>query len=196
MKKIIFLISIFLGLGLINIVLAQCVCCSILNPNNPLGADVVWMELAACTAAGGNVVDSQFCSQPPPSECTPSSQPPPSSQSPSQEQFKPGSVVVRWEPRLISICPPGILGGGPCSYPSLIDLIKRINQLLLTISPPLLVILIILGGFMYLLTPLNVEEQIKKGHRFIKYAIIGYILLLLVTLIFTIISAVLGGPSP
>jgi len=46
------------------------------------------------------------------------------------------------------------------------------------------------------LTPFNVEEQIKKGNRFIWYAILGYVLLLLVTLIFTIISAILGGPSP
>jgi hypothetical protein len=112
-------------------------------------------------------------------------------------EFKPGEVTVTWTPTSVSVCPPGILGiGGPCKYPSLIDLIKRINELLLTISPPLLVILIILGGFMYLLTPFNVEEQIKKGHRFIWYAIFGYILLLLVTLIFTIISAILGGPSP
>jgi hypothetical protein len=111
-------------------------------------------------------------------------------------KFKPGEVTVTWTTTSVSVCPPGVLGGGPCSSPSLIDLIKRINQLLLTISPPLLVILIILGGFMYLLTPFNVEEQIKKGHNYIKYAIFGYILLLLVTLIFTIISAILGGPSP
>jgi hypothetical protein len=112
-------------------------------------------------------------------------------------EFKPGKVTVTWTATSVSVCPPGILGiGGPCKYPSLIDLIKRANELLLTISPPLLVILIILGGFMYLLAPFNVEEQIKKGHNYIKYAIFGYILLLLVTLIFTIISAILGGPSP
>jgi hypothetical protein len=111
-------------------------------------------------------------------------------------EFKPGGVTVTWTTTPVSVCPPGVLGGGPCSSPSLIDLIKRINELLLTISPPLLVILIILGGLMYLLTPFNVEEQIKKGNKFIWYAILGYILLLLVTLIFTIISAILGGPSP
>jgi uncharacterized membrane protein YidH (DUF202 family) len=112
-------------------------------------------------------------------------------------EFKPGEVTVTWTATSVSVCPPGILGiGGPCKYPSLIDLIKRVNELLLTISPPLLVILIILGGLMYLLAPFNVEEQIKKGHNYIKYAIFGYILLLLVTLIFTIISAILGGPSP
>jgi hypothetical protein len=113
-----------------------------------------------------------------------------------EEQFKPGKVDVKWQTYTISVCPPGIFGGEPCNYPSLIDLIKRINQLLLTVSPPLLVILLILGGLMYLLTPFGPEEYIKKGHKYIKYAIYGYILLLLVTLIFTIISAVLGGPSP
>jgi hypothetical protein len=111
-------------------------------------------------------------------------------------EFKPGEVNVTWKSVNVSVCPPGVLGGGPCSSPSLIDLIKRINQLLLTISPPLLVILIILGGFMYLLTPFGPEEYIKKGHNYIKYAIYGYVLLLLVTLIFTIIREFLGGPSP
>jgi hypothetical protein len=110
--------------------------------------------------------------------------------------FKPGKVDVKWNLVPVSVCPPGVLGGGPCSSPSLIDLIKRINQLLLTISPPLFVILIILGGFMYLLTPFDVKKFIETGNRFIKYAIVGYVLLLLVTLIFTIISAILGGPSP
>jgi hypothetical protein len=112
-------------------------------------------------------------------------------------KFKPGEVTVTWTTTTVSVCPPGILGiGGPCEYPTLEYLIATTTSLILEISPPLLVILIILGGLMYLLTPFNVEEQIKKGNRFIWYAILGYVLLLLVTLIFTIISAILGGPSP
>ena len=112
-----------------------------------------------------------------------------------KEEFKPGKTTVTWTPVRISICPPGIFGSVPCKYPSLIDLIKRINNLLRTIAPPLLVILIILGGLMYLLSPLGVEEHIKKGHRYIIYAVYGYILLLLVSLIFTIISVLFGGPQ-
>ena len=111
------------------------------------------------------------------------------------EASVPGKVNVGWQKKQISVCPPGIFGTGPCTYPSLVDLIKRINELLRNVAPPLLVILLILGGLMYLLTPLNVEEYIKSGHRYIKYAVIGYILLLIVTLIFTIISALFGGPS-
>jgi hypothetical protein len=113
-----------------------------------------------------------------------------------KKPFKPGKVEITWETKTVSVCPPGILGRSPCDYPSFIDLIKGINQLLMKVSPPLLVILLILGGLMYLLTPFGPEEYIKKGHNYIKYAIYGYVLLLLVTLIFTIISAVLGGPSP
>jgi len=113
-----------------------------------------------------------------------------------EEQLKPGKVEITWTTTPVSVCPPGILGEAPCNYPSFQQLVKKIKDLLLTISPPLLVVLLIFGGLMYLLTPFNVEEYIEKGHSYIKYAIYGYILLLLVTLIFTIISAVLGGPSP
>ncbi|GIW67178.1 MAG: hypothetical protein KatS3mg096_046 [Candidatus Parcubacteria bacterium] len=117
------------------------------------------------------------------------------------ENFEPGQVIVTWTPVQISVCPPGIFGVEPAkdgcwNYPSLIDFFKRINNLLITISPYVLVILLILGGLMYLLSPLGVENYIQKGHKYIKYAVFGYILLLLVTLIFTIISALLGGPSP
>lgn len=112
------------------------------------------------------------------------------------EKTKPGEVKIGWQIYTIPVCPPGIFGTNPCSYPSLIDLFKKINELLRTISPPLLVVLIILGGLMYLLSPLGVENYIKKGHKYIQYAVYGYILLLLVTLIFTIISALFGGPSP
>jgi hypothetical protein len=112
-------------------------------------------------------------------------------------QFKPGEVTVTWTPYNVSVCPPGILEiGGPCNYPTFQQLAEKIKNLLMKVSPPLLVVLLIFGGLMYLLAPFNVEEYIKKGHSYIKYAIYGYVLLLLVTLIFTIISAVLGGPSP
>ena len=120
----------------------------------------------------------------------------PTQTSPSGEKLTPGEIIVTWTPVQISVCPPGIFGTVPCTYPSLIDLVKRINELLRTIAPPLLVILLIIGGLMYLLSPFGVENYIQRGHKYIKYAVIGYIILLLVTLIFTIISALFGGPSP
>jgi hypothetical protein len=203
MKKIILLILTFLGLGLINNVWGgDCVCCEIFDINQSPQKRYEWRQPGDCskvtrTPSGFPVYRETEVS---PENCQNITTQPSTCQIPKptsgREQLIPGKVEVTWTTYTVSVCPPGILGGAPCNYPSLIDLIKRINQLLLTISPPLLVILLILGGLMYLLTPFGVEEYIKKGHNYIKYAIYGYILLLLVTLIFTIISAVLGGPSP
>jgi hypothetical protein len=172
----------------------DCVCCERCTP--PIGCKNEWSEKEKCSGTPlTRIVDNKECAD---IEEHPSTCKLPLTRLPltGKEQFKPGEVTITWTPINVSVCPPGILGGEPCSYPIFIDLIKRINEFLLTISPPLLVILIILGGLMYLLSPIGPEEYIKKGHRFIWYAILGYILLLLVTLIFTIISAVLGGPSP
>lgn len=93
------------------------------------------------------------------------------------------------------VCPPSIFGYAACEYPSIFDLIKRvIDFIVFDLAPPVMVIILIFGGFMYLLAPINVEEFIKRGHNYIKYAIYGYILLLLIDLIFTTISSILGGP--
>jgi hypothetical protein len=31
-------------------------------------------------------------------------------------KFKPGEVTVTWTTTPVSVCPPGILGGGPCNH--------------------------------------------------------------------------------
>ncbi len=109
-------------------------------------------------------------------------------------KIKEGKVIIDWETKTFRICPPGILGEGPCKFPTIIDVIKKVSDLILKIAPLVLVILIILGGFMYLLAPIKFE-QIQKGHRYIQYAIYGFFLLLLVSLIFTFISLIFGGPN-
>jgi hypothetical protein len=111
-----------------------------------------------------------------------------------QAQTKPAKIKVEFKTIPGQICPPGILGTGPCSYPTLEDIANKIINLILNISPYLLTFLLVLGGFVYLLSPFKVEEYIKKGHNYIKYAILGYILILLLSLIFSIISAIIGGP--
>jgi hypothetical protein len=116
------------------------------------------------------------------------------SQQGGQGQFKPSEIKVEFKTIPGQICPPGILGTGPCSYPTLEDIANKIINLILNISPYLLTFLLVLGGFVYLLSPFKVEEYIKKGHNYIKYAILGYILILLLSLIFSIISAIIGGP--
>lgn len=93
------------------------------------------------------------------------------------------------------VCPPSIFGYAACEYPSVFDLIKRvIDFIVFDLAPPVMVVILIFGGFMYLLVPVDVENFIKRGHTYIKYAIYGYVLLLLIDLIFTAISSILGGP--
>ncbi len=104
-----------------------------------------------------------------------------------------GKVEVTLTATSIRVCPPGIWGLEPCQFPDIVAIIKKIISLILDKSPYILTILIILGGFMYLLSPIKLE-QIQKGHRYIKYAIFGYILLLLISSVFTFISLIFGGP--
>lgn len=105
---------------------------------------------------------------------------------------------VIWKEEPITVCPPGILGKQPtdrCEFPSLIDIFTEIIDLIMTVSPYILVALLILGGIVYLLSPFKPKEMIATGHRYIQWAVLGYIILLLITLVFTFISAILGGPS-
>jgi hypothetical protein len=111
-----------------------------------------------------------------------------------EEMTKKAEVTVTWTTKTISVCPPGILGTEPCNYPTIQNLASTTIDFLLAVSPSVLVILLILGGLMYLLVPFGVEEFIKKGHNYIKFAVLGYVILLLTSLIFTVIGAILGGP--
>jgi len=202
MKKIILFILIFLGLGLANNAWGDnyCMCCSRISTNIGPGSSIITQHFweGKCESFFGateNAVDNEECFIANALRGDNSNCVIPPRQSPSGG-LKSGTVTVTWVTKTVSVCPPGIFGVTPCNYPNLIDLIKKINQFLLTISPPLLLFLIVLGALMYLLTPFNVEEQIKRGHNYIKYAILGFTILLLVTLIFEIISGILGGPSP
>jgi hypothetical protein len=112
------------------------------------------------------------------------------------QELKPGEVNIKFATKTVKVCPPSIFGmQEACQFPDIKDVIDKIIDLIMDISPDVLVILIILGGFMYLLSPIKFE-QIQTGHRYIKSAIFGYIILLIVTAIFSIISSLFGGPSP
>ncbi len=103
-------------------------------------------------------------------------------------------VKVTWEEKQLRVCPPGIFGGPPCQYPDIQTIIQKIINLILEIAPLVLVILIIVGGFIYMLSTFK-PDVIKTGHRYIQWAVYGYFILLLITLIFTFISAIFGGPK-
>jgi hypothetical protein len=107
-------------------------------------------------------------------------------------EIKPGEINISYTTTNSAICPPSIFNlGGNCQYPGIKDIVLKITNLVLKLAPVALVLLIILGGFFYLFSFLG-PEKIKTGHRYIQYGIIGYILLLIITLILSIISAFFG----
>jgi hypothetical protein len=100
----------------------------------------------------------------------------------------------------VKVCPPSILtssqsSSGQCSYPSVEDIVKSISSFIIEkLAPPLLVLLIIIGGFFYLLSPFDIKN-IQTGHNYIKWAIYGYFILLIITAVLSIISSFFGGPN-
>ncbi|MEM5782557.1 MAG: pilin [Candidatus Aenigmatarchaeota archaeon] len=71
------------------------------------------------------------------------------------------------------------------------DIFNEIKDFLFNISPYIFVILLTIGGLLYLFTPIS--DQIKKGSEIIKWAIIGYFLLLIITGIVFLLKSILGG---
>jgi len=109
-------------------------------------------------------------------------------------RVKPGEVVVTWTVATITPCPPGIFGKEPCEFVGLLEIIQRIWNFYLYVAPFILTFLIILGGFYFLLITFKPDMRMK-GWRYIKEAVIGYILLLVISAIFTFIRFIFGGPS-
>lgn len=111
------------------------------------------------------------------------------------ESKKP-SVNIKWIATSVKVCPPSIFGAEKCNFPSIEEIAsKTVNFIIDRLAPPLLVLLIIIGGFFYLLSPFNLNN-IQTGHNYIKWAVYGYVILLLITSILSVISVFLGGSSP
>ncbi|MGC8981349.1 MAG: hypothetical protein ACP5JU_00090 [Minisyncoccia bacterium] len=72
------------------------------------------------------------------------------------------------------------------------DIFKAVKDFLFKLAPYIFSILLIIGGLLYLFTP--VSEQIKKGNEIIKWAVIGYFLLLVITGVVSLLKSILGGP--
>lgn len=99
-----------------------------------------------------------------------------------------GGGTSKLEIRFISytapICPPSILGmpssRESCVFPSIDDIISAISNFIISeLAPLTLVILIIIGGFLYLLMVFQ-PSFLELGHKYIKWGIYGYIILLLI----------------
>jgi len=107
--------------------------------------------------------------------------------------IEPGEVKIIYATQSVQVCPPSILGSGVCQYPSIQDIVLKISEIIIYIAPVVLVLLIILGGFFYLFSAFG-KKNIELGHQYIKWGVIGYIILLIITLVLSFISVFLGGP--
>jgi hypothetical protein len=102
-----------------------------------------------------------------------------------------GKIEVATVSVPIAVKPPGFFGQEFSSItPETI--FDKIKGFLFDLAPYVFTLLLIIGGLLYLLTP--VSDQIKKGSEVIKWAVIGYFLLLVITGVITLLKTVLGGP--
>lgn len=112
-----------------------------------------------------------------------------------QPTIEPGRVEFSWESTTVKVCPPSIFGSGACEYPSVKDIASNVVTFIVNrLAPPILVLLIIIGGFFYLLSPFDVKN-IQTAHNYIKWAVYGYFILLIITAILSVVSVFLGGPA-
>lgn len=109
-------------------------------------------------------------------------------------KIQPGEVKIEFKTTTLRICPPSIFGSETCQYPDLTQIIiTTTNFIANNIAPPTLVILIIIGGFVYMLSMFKSDFFIQLGHKYIQWAIYGYVILVIISGIFTLIGTIFGG---
>ena len=69
----------------------------------------------------------------------------------------------------------------------------EVRSFLFSLAPIIFIILLIIGGIFYIASPIKIE-YIKSGSEYIKWAIIGYFLLLAISAIFSALKFILGSP--
>jgi|SRR3989344_1325346 len=87
---------------------------------------------------------------------------------------------------------PGLGLTNPLSFDSIEGLLDKIANVLFTLSIPLLVIMIIIGAF-YLITAGGSEQKVTTGKNVIKWAIIGFVIILLAGSVASLIRNLLEG---
>ena len=99
----------------------------------------------------------------------------------------------------IAVIPPIIFDGehkGTSSLAAITPsrIFDEIKDFLFKLAPTIFTLLLVIGAIFYLLTPINLQN-IQKGTEYIKWAVLGYFLLLVVSGIITAIRAIFGGPG-
>jgi hypothetical protein len=112
--------------------------------------------------------------------------------------LKPATITVEAREVPIAVLPPKLFGGEHKGTTSLAEItperiFNEIKSFLFKLAPTLFILLLVVGAIAYLITPVNLQ-YIQTGSEYIKWAIIGYFLLLVVTGIISAVRVIFGGP--
>jgi hypothetical protein len=112
--------------------------------------------------------------------------------------LKPAEITVTTTEVSIAVLPPVIFTGRHKGTTSLAEItperiLNEIKDFLFKVAPTLFILLLVVGAIAYLITPVNLQ-YIQTGSEYIKWAVIGYFLLLVVTGIISAVRVIFGGP--
>ena len=111
---------------------------------------------------------------------------------------KPATITVEAREVSIAVLPPKLFGGEHKGVESLAEItperiFNEIRDFLFKLAPTLFILLLVVGAIFYLISPINLQN-IQTGSEYIKWAIIGYFWLLVVTGIISAVRVIFGGP--
>jgi hypothetical protein len=118
-----------------------------------------------------------------------------------QDSF-PGLYYVEITPQErevpIAVIPPIIWSDkheGPESFKAITPqrIFDEIKNFLFTLAPIIFIILLIIGAVFYIASPIKIE-YLQSGSEYLKWAVIGYFVLLVVSAIFSLLKTIFGGP--
>ncbi|GIW66039.1 MAG: hypothetical protein KatS3mg094_558 [Candidatus Parcubacteria bacterium] len=70
---------------------------------------------------------------------------------------------------------------------------NEVRDFIFNLSPIIFILLLIIGAIFYILSPIKIE-YLKIGSEYIKWAVIGYFVLLVISAIFMALRIIFGGP--
>ncbi len=112
--------------------------------------------------------------------------------------IKTGSVTVTTTEVSIAVIPPVVwsdehLGTKTLAAITPERVFNEVRNFVFSLAPFVFTILLLAGALFYLLSPFDIEK-IKTGSEYIKWAVIGYFLLLIITSILLALRFIFGGP--
>lgn len=111
--------------------------------------------------------------------------------------LRPGKIGVEAVHESIAVLPPGIFGqpAGEAGYGAINPetFLGKIRTFLSNISMPTFILLVILGGLLMILAPFS-KGYIDLGKKYIYWAVIGYVVLLIASAAIALLRGLFGSP--